>query len=175
MNKTDPLNYIYQLLAQPLKDFVPTSTAIKGDFTRYGEAITQVYSNIFWHKDYDANEPNGKEVHIHFNNKCDVTIESYDATQFYNYIQIFITDNRNHIEFIASNVNNKGEEPLVKEESEYIYEPDTKQYYIYYSKTSLIDNEEIFMTHAYDDHGREISRSMNGGPIKSVKVKTKTK
>lgn len=173
MNGTNPLNYFYQLISQPLKDCVPIGIAIRGDFARYGETILNLYNNVTWHRDYDTVEQDGKEIHVRFHNKCDVDVYVIDKSQYYNHLQIFITDNRNHVEFIASNVNHVNNTIIAKEESEYIYEPDTKRSYVYYSKTSYSENDEVYMTHTYDEKGNEVARSMHGGTIKQVKVKTK--
>lgn len=172
----DSLNYFFQLLSFKLKECAPMNTAVKGDFNRYSSILSDIYKNIFRHANYDIKAEDGKEIHIHFDNSNnDVSIEAFDESQFYNQLSIYMTENHNKLEFIASNVPARGEQPTCREESEYIYEPETGKYYIYYGKTSYINNEHLMMIQVYDEKGNEEHRSMNSRNFEAPMVKTKKK
>jgi hypothetical protein len=165
------VGWFYGIIGSKIRELPSLNTAIKGDFNRYSHTLSEICG--FGHKDVDIITEDGKEVHFRYYKNNDAYIEAFDDSQFYNHLLIWISDNRNKVEFIASNILARGEEPNYKEESEYIYEPDTQTYYAYYTKISYVDHEEVSMIHTYDRNGNEIKRSIYTGTFEKPKVNVK--
>ena len=164
---------LYELVSQKVKGLPYMETAIKGDFNRYKDTFNNIVEGPLPHRNLDIITEDNKEVHINFGDNRDVSIEVYDNSQFYNHLLVYITEKRTKVEFMASNISEKGEQPNYKEESEYIYEPETGNCYVYFSKINYIDNEETMIIHAYDRKGVEQHRSINHGYFGTQKPKVK--
>lgn len=174
----DLINYFYGLLSSKIKNFAPMSVSIKGDFDKYRSTLSKMNGRLFWHENCNLDTEDGQRIYASYDKNKNICIEAFDDSKFYNHLLIYITDsenkiNRNRIEFISTHIPSDTNEPTLMEESEYIYEPETGKYYIFYAKTSFVDHEMQMITHVYDKYGNEERRSMNHGTFETPKVKTK--
>jgi hypothetical protein len=160
-NCSDLLNSLLNKPTNKLKDIKPISTSIEGDIRNYSSFFEGIPGIIFWGKDTNLSSPDGRELHITFPNHKDAFIEAFDNSKFYNHLEVYVTEDNNHIEFIASNVTDHGQTLNFLEESEYIYEPRPGVFYVYHGKTS------------YADNGKQLARSMNHGVFSKSKTKSK--
>jgi hypothetical protein len=166
-------NSLYELVSTKIKNIPFMETAIRGDFNRYKELFNNITEGPIARKDLDLITEDNKEIHVHFDDNRDISIEIYDDSNFYNHLSLYITEKRNRVEFVARNVLEKGKIINHKEESEYIYEPDTGNSYIYYSKVNYVTNEETMIIHVYDRKGIEQRRSITHGSFGNQKTKIK--
>lgn len=168
----DLSKYLFQFLSNKMKIFAPLTSAIKGDLNRYHTILSNSDETNAFKRNIDYVGENGKRICCHFLDNKDIYVEAHDNTCAYNHLQVYISENRNKVEFIATKIDSLTGEALFREESEYLYELESGKSYIYHSQRSFLTDEELMSIYTYDRNGNEEKRNMYYNKFQP-KVKTK--